>query len=157
MSKEMREQINKVKSFSKFLNEDNKFPLTDDGRMGLNLEFKYKNRVYYIDTNKRTVKTEHYPDIEIKLPKRIILPNINTIEDNVGGKDFNIRISNLEQSLEVDNVKYKDLQEYLKSIDWEMENDKYNLENTLYDFINTYNEDELMKVISKLDVQFNKR
>jgi hypothetical protein len=59
--------------------------------------------------------------------------------------------------LEVDNIRYKDLQEYLISIDWEMKNDKYNLENTLYNFINTYNEDELMKVISKLDVQFNKR
>lgn len=126
-------------------------------KQALNLEFKYKSRVYYIDTNNRTVKTEQYPDIEIKLPKRIILPNINTIEDKVSGKNFNIKISNLEQSLEVDNVKYKDLQEYLKSIDWEMENDKYNLENTLYNFINTYNEDELMKVISKLDVQFNKR
>jgi hypothetical protein len=156
MSKEMREQINKVKNFGQFLNEDTKFPLTGDGGMGLELEFKYKSRVYYIDTNKRTVKTEQYPDIEIKLPKRILLPDKRSLE-NLGGESDYQKQNNLEYLLSMDYPRYSDLQEYLISIDWDMETDKYNLESTLYDFINTYNEDELMKVISKLDVQFNKR
>ena len=139
LSKEMREQIDKVKSFGKFLNE---------GVINSELEFKYNGKVYYINTNNRTVRTEQYDNIILKLPKRILLPNLS---------NSNFRqISDIEQSLEVDNIRYKDLQEYLKSINWNMENDKQKLKLQLEDFINDYGEDVLHNVINQLNVQFNK-
>lgn len=130
----------------------NKFPITSDGRMGLNLEFKYKNRVYTIDTNSRLVKTEQYYGLEVSIPKNIKLPNIHTIEDGISGKDFNTRLVNLERLLEVDNDRYKELQDYISSINWEMEKEKRSLKNKMMLFIEDYGDGELRKIINDLNI-----
>lgn len=122
------------------------FPLNKDGVKGLNLEFKFKCRVYYIHTNERIVRTEQYDDIEVEIPININIPNFNTLEEDFVGRDFYIRLENLEYSLSGEYSKFKDLQDFLLTIDWEFEKEKKELKFKIESFLECYGEEELKKI-----------
>lgn len=124
-----------------------KFPLNNDGGTGLNLEFKFKCRVYYINTNKRIVRTEQYNNIEVEIPTNINIPNFNTLEEDFVGRDFYTRIEKLEYSLSGEYSKFKDLQDFLLTIDWEFEKEKKELQFQIESFIESYGEEEFNKLL----------
>ena len=119
-----------------------KFPLNNDGGTGLNLEFKC--RVYYINTNKRIVRTEQYNNIEVEIPTNINIPNFNTLEEDFVGRDFYTRIEKLEYSL---SGEYSNLQDFLLTIDWEFEKEKKELQFQIESFIESYGEEEFNKLL----------
>ena len=123
------------------------FPLNKDGVKGLNLKFKFKCRVYYINTNERIVRTEQYNDIEVEIPTNINIPNFNTLEEDFVGRDFYTRIENLKNILCGEYSKFKDLQDFLLTIDWEFEKEKKELQFQIESFIESYGEEEFNKLL----------
>lgn len=119
-----------------------KFEMINEA-ININLEFKYNGKVYYINCNKRIVKTEQYNGLFVKIPVNIKIPDMSDLQY------FNGNINQLESSLEVDNENFRELQIFIKNIDWEKIKIENDLNSNIENYIDDYGIKEFKKLIEK--------